>query len=228
VNGLTPVFRTDAETHKENFARLEEKPELLNQYLVQMAAGTFFPKDYFLELRNSNKEQLGRMTSCVNDALHRIFLSVPLVGIQAARLTSPPNTRLAIDLPDTWYLRQQDPYLYYDPTTPQYNLIVSVYPPEPADVSPVEFVGKILRKTGNLAVPEGIGLTRALARWRSAEPEAGKAKDDYHWLLAHRQPNGYRLVLFTLSVDAIRADKSATEELAELVSDRVARVRFLS
>jgi hypothetical protein len=119
-------------------------------------------------------------------------------------------------------------FRYYDPSKPQYALMVSTGLPLSRTETPEALLRRILSTVSPAVVPVSLGPERAIAHYRTSIPENGQPKDDHHWLLAESKGGGStRHALFTLSVLAVRADVCTTEALVESFGERIQQARFL-
>jgi hypothetical protein len=187
----------------------------------------FSQPEKFAEYLLSDKEKYRLLNLCILHILTRTFnLQAPML-LQLAANTTRVNREIAVELPDSWLLRQIDPwFLYCDPGTPQYNLAISVHAVSSGD-SAVEVVRKGLLTTAPDGDPVPLGPSRAMAHYRIAGVELGEAKDDHHWILAEKQDSRVRWALFTLSVLPGRADSIATDALVAMLAPRIQESRFL-
>ena len=177
-----------------------------------------------------------RMTQCAGNAFIEAMSVAAFLQPQLATLGSPVNRDIEFQLPESWILREERPstivgkstFRYYDPSTPQYVLLVSTGAPLSRPETPEALLRRILPTVAPEAVPVSLGPERAIAHYRTSIPENGQAKDDHHWLLAESKGGGStRHAFFTLSVLVARADACTTEALAQSLGERIQQARFL-
>jgi hypothetical protein len=221
-----------SESHRHNIAITvkagDKDPKAVLAHLGGMGANFLFSQpEKFAEYLQSDKEKFRLLNQCILHILMRAFNLQASIRLELAGNTMQVNRQIAVELPDSWLLRQTDPWLLYcDPCTPQYNLAISVRAVSSAD-SAVEVVRRGLLTTAPDVDPVPLGPSRAMAQYRIAGVEHGEAKDDHHWILAEKQASQLHWALFTLSVLPGRADSHATDALVAMLTPRIQESRFL-
>jgi hypothetical protein len=236
LSTLVERYRKVSGVHQQNLEHLLKKSEEKNEkmmlaYFLPLSL-EWFGKDF----ADAPVERKTCMTQCTGIAFTQAMRVAAFLQPQLAALGSPVNREIEFRLPESWILREQRPsviggestFRYYDPSTPQYALMVSTGAPLSKPETPEALLRRILSTASPATVPVSLGPERAFAHYRTSIPEDGHPKDDHHWLLAESKAGGgTRHALFTLSVLAARADLCTTEALAESFSERIQQARFL-
>jgi hypothetical protein len=236
LSTLVERYRKMSGVHQQNLEHLLKKSEEKNErmmlaYFLPLSL-EWFGKDF----ADAPVEGKTRMIQCANDAFIQAMSVATFLQPQLATLGSPVNRDIEFRLPESWILREERPvvirekssFRYYDPSTPQYNLLVSTGVPHSRPETPEALLRRILPMLPPAVVPVSLGPERLIAHYRTSIPENGQPKDDHHWLLVESKGGGgTRHALFTLSVLAARADVCTTEALAESFGERIQQARFL-
>ena len=220
-------YRQVAKIHQRNLEMLLDMGEQgIVTYFAKLS-GDWFGKDFVDALRSADKSRAVRLTQCAAEVWRRGLSVAALLEPQLATIATPGKTKIEIDLPDSWRFRGVDPDRYYDPSMPQYNLLVtaSVYS-RSGDVPTLDTARGFLRVLSPGAEPVPLSSERAVARYRLDTPDNGQQKDEQNWILVERGDRHIWFALFTLSVLVTRADSAATEAVAEMLNDRIQRARF--
>jgi hypothetical protein len=236
LSTLVERYRKVSGIHELNLEHFLKKGA---EKIEKMAMAYFLPLtlEWFgKDFADAPVERKTRLTQCAGNALFQAMGVATFLLPQLATLGTPVNRDIEFHLPESWILREERPsviggtssFKYYDPSTPQYNLWVSTGDPDSRPETPEALLRRILPTVSPAAVPVSLGPERAIAHYRTSNPENGQPKDDHHWLLAESKGGGSpRHALFTLSVLAARADVCTTEALAESFGERIQQARFL-
>jgi len=169
-----------------------------------------------------------RMSQAAGKALFKALAVGNSLPEQLATLGSFVNREIDFPAPESWILRHERPFTYYDPASPQYRLLVSPGVPVAGSEAPEALVRRILVAVAPEAVCVPLGSDRAIAHYKTAVAENGQPKEDHHWVFAEsREGGGVLQALFTLSVVEDRADSSTTEALVVSLGERIQQARFL-
>jgi hypothetical protein len=232
LTDLVAGYRQVAEVHRKNTVVLLDvigkDPTRIIEAMIGFGVRQFFiPESRFAELLLSDKEKFRRLLLCVVQILTRAATLKAPTPQELAVIATPINRRIEVGLPDSWLLRQTEPWiLYYDPCTPQYNLLITVRAMV-SDRSPIDVVRKTLLINSPDTEPEMLTPTRASAHYRITGQEQGEAKDDYHWILVDNQTTQLHYALFTLSTLVGRADSNVTANLVQSLHPRIRQAQFL-
>jgi len=232
LSKITATYGRAAEALQQNtmilLKTLTQDPAKLVEAMIGFGVRQFFvPEVKFAELLISDKEKFASLLQCVLQILTSATSLQETTKLSIEAIATPVNRSIAVELPDSWLLRQTDPwFIYYDPSTPQYNLQITVQAVA-SDKSPLDVVRKTLTFNALDIEPEMLSPIRATAHYRIEGQEKGEAKDDYHWVVVEQHATQLRYALFTLSTLVGRADSNVTTDLVQSLHPRIQQAQFL-
>jgi len=228
LSKVTENYGKVCEVHRKNVERLWELQAEKNEkgvfaYFLRPAVEWFGQS-----FADAPVEVKTRMSQAVGKALFKALAVGDSLQQQLATLGSFVNREIDFPAPESWILRHERPFTYYDPASPQYRLLVSPGVPVAGSEAPEALVRRILVAVAPEAVCVPLGSDRAIAHYKTAVAENGQPKEDHHWVFAEsREGGGVLQALFTLSVVEDRADSSTTEALVVSLGERIQQARFL-
>jgi hypothetical protein len=192
LSTMVERYRTMSGVHQQNLEHLLKSEEKTGSSSVPDTAGSWpvsgsmtswkekmmfayllpLPLEWFgKDFADASVEGKTRMTQCAGNALFQGMGVAPFLQPQLATLGSPVNRDIELRLPESWILREERPsaiggkssFRYYDPSTPQYALMVSAGAPLSRTEAPEALLRRILPTVSPAAVPVSLGPERAIA-----------------------------------------------------------------
>ncbi|HET9219900.1 MAG TPA: hypothetical protein VFR18_23160, partial [Terriglobia bacterium] len=188
---LVEGYRKVCGVHQQNVAHFlnvseESKEKAIFAYCLSRSLDWFGK-----EFAEASAEVKTRLVQCAGKAYIQAISVGSLLPPQLAALESPVNLEIDFQLPESWCLRQKGPFFrYYDPSTPQYVFMVVVGAPLSKPETPEGLLRRIVVAPD--AVFTSLGPDRAIAHYKTSDPENGQQKDDRHWALAESKGEGTR------------------------------------